>query len=352
MNVIVIQPPLVQLNSPYPSGAYLKSFFNGNGHNAVWLDLSVRLVHSIFSKNGLKKLFELSKENAMKIASAAEKKGDFATAKNLRRYIFQSDLWIDWIDFIMSALCGKQNPSARELCHRFILNPYTPRGNRMENYIANLDREPTVDDTRNIASLALEDLADYISVAFDKSFSLVRYAESITISETSFTQIEAKLNSPVLTTFYTEVLEDAFSKTTIAENEKTLVCISVPFAGTFTPALFTAKYLRKKYGEKVFICFGGGFINTELREFSDNSFSKYADAISYDRGYGSYKNFFDEFPGGKISEEKQLYKMRLFTKEKIIEPLQSSLEYEKFENEQTSLIVPDYSETEIGRAHV
>ena len=131
----------------------------------------------------------------------------------------------------------------------------------MENYIANLDREPTVDDTRNIASLALEDLADYISVAFDKSFSLVRYAESITISETSFTQIEAKLNSPVLTTFYTEVLEDAFSKTTIAENEKTLVCISVPFAGTFTPALFTAKYLRKKYGEKVFIC----FLNTHMQ---------------------------------------------------------------------------------------
>ena len=63
MNVIVIQPPLVQLNSPYPSGAYLKSFFNKNGHNAVWHDLSVQLVHSIFSKNGLKKLFELSKEN-------------------------------------------------------------------------------------------------------------------------------------------------------------------------------------------------------------------------------------------------------------------------------------------------
>lgn len=348
MNVIVIQPPLVQLNSPYPSGAYLKSFFNRNGHKAVWLDLSVQLVHSIFSKNGLKKLFELSKENAMKIASTAEKNGDLATAKNLRRYIFQSDLWIEWIDFIMSALCGKQNPSARELCHRFILSPYTPRGNRMENYIANLDREPTVDDTRNIASLALEDLADYISVAFDKSFSLVRYAESIAVNETSFSQIEEKLNSPVLTNFYAEVLEDEFSKINISKNEKMLVCISVPFAGTFTPALFTAKYLRKKYGEKIFITFGGGFINTELREFCDNSFFKYADAISYDRGYGSYKNFFDEFPDGKISEEKQIYKMRLFTKEKVIEPLQSSLEYEKFENEQTSLIVPDYSETDFS----
>ena len=348
MNVIVIQPPLVQLNSPYPSGAYLKSFFNKNGHNAVWHDLSVQLVHSIFSKNGLKKLFELSKENAMKIASTAEKNGEFATAKNLRRYIFQSDLWIEWIEFIMSTLCGKQNPSAHELCHRFILSPYTPRGNRMENYIENLDREPSINDTRNIASLALEDLADYISVAFDKSFSLVRYAESIAVNETSFSQIEEKLNSPILTTFYTEVLEAAFSKTSITENEKTLVCISVPFAGTFTSALFTAKYLRKKYGEKIFICFGGGFINTELREFNDSSFFKYADAISYDRGYGSYKNFFDVFPDGKISEEKHIYKMRLFTKEKVIEPLLSSLKYEKFENEQTSLIVPDYSETDFS----
>lgn len=348
MNVIVIQPPLVQLNSPYPSGAYLKSFFNKNGHNAVWHDLSVQLVHSIFSKNGLKKLFELSKENAMKIASTAEKNGEFATAKNLRRYIFQSDLWIEWIEFIMSTLCGKQNPSAHELCHRFILSPYTPRGNRMENYIENLDREPTINDTRNIASLALEDLADYISVAFDKSFSLVRYAESIAVNETSFSQIEEKLNSPILTAFYTEVLEAAFSKTSITENEKTLVCISVPFAGTFTSALFTAKYLRKKYGEKIFICFGGGFINTELREFNDSSFFKYADAISYDRGYGSYKNFFDVFPDGKISEEKHIYKMRLFTKEKVIEPLLSSLKYEKFENEQTSLIVPDYSETDFS----
>lgn len=348
MNVIVIQPPLVQLNSPYPSGAYLKSFFNKNGHNAVWHDLSVQLVHSIFSKNGLKKLFELSKENAMKIASTAEKNGEFATAKNLRRYIFQSDLWIEWIEFIMSTLCGKQNPSAHELCHRFILSPYTPRGNRMENYIENLDSEPTINDTRNIASLALEDLADYISVAFDKSFSLVRYAESIAVNETSFSQIEEKLNSPILTAFYTEVLEAAFSKTSITENKKTLVCISVPFAGTFTSALFTAKYLRKKYGEKIFICFGGGFINTELREFNDSSFFKYADAISYDRGYGSYKNFFDVFPDGKISEEKHIYKMRLFTKEKVIEPLQSSLEYEKFENEQTSLIVPDYSETDFS----
>ena len=44
INTIIIQPPLVQLNTPYPSGAYLLSFFKSeyekrdiNG-NVKWFD--------------------------------------------------------------------------------------------------------------------------------------------------------------------------------------------------------------------------------------------------------------------------------------------------------------------------
>ncbi|MGN0729298.1 radical SAM protein [Treponema sp.] len=348
MDVVIIQPPLVQLNSPYPSGAYLKSFFSGNGHNALWLDLSIQLVHSIFSRKGLQKLFSLSEKKALELAASSEKKGDFETARNLRRYIFQSGLWIEWIDFIVSLLCGKQNPSTRELCHRFVLSPYAPRGNRMENYIDNLGEFLTADHARNLASLALEDLADYISVVFDSNFSLVRYAESISAEGASFAQIEAGLDSPVLEHFYLDVLENSISETGIEKNSKTLVCISVPFGGTFVPALFTARFLKKKYGGKVFICLGGGFVNTELREFRNPDFSRYADAISYDRGYGSYKNFFDRFSGGDFSGEDKIYKMRIFTGSKVIEPLLSSELYEKFENEQTALTVPDYSETDFS----
>ena len=60
MKVILIQPPLVQLNSPYPSGAYLSSFFKEQGGKTRWLDLSISLFYKIFSSAGLKKLFDLS----------------------------------------------------------------------------------------------------------------------------------------------------------------------------------------------------------------------------------------------------------------------------------------------------
>ena len=54
LNTIIIQPPLVQLNTPYPSGAYLLSFFkdlystNKINGQAKWYDLSTELFHKIF----------------------------------------------------------------------------------------------------------------------------------------------------------------------------------------------------------------------------------------------------------------------------------------------------------------
>ena len=334
MNVLIITPPLVQLNAPYPSGAYLSSFFKKLGNNTKWLDLSIELVHEIFSYCGLTRLFELTEKKAMEKAALAESHGDDETAMNLRRYVLQSELWIQWIDDIIKILCDGTNESTRELCHKFMFSPNVPRGARMENYIANLEREPNADDTRNLATMALADLADYIAVVFDRGFSLVRYAESIAVNETSFADIEKNIDSPVLKEFYSRVLER-----TINIEEKTLVCISVPFAGTFTPALYTGKWLKEKFGSKVFISMGGGFVNTELREADNTDLERYTDSLSYDRGYGSYKAWFDSAE----SFSQPLYKMTIITKEKIIPAKHEDSEYGKFENEITESNVPDYS---------
>lgn len=345
MNVLVITPPLVQLNAPYPSGAYLKSFFKSQGHKAAWLDLSIELVHEIFSRSGLARLFELTEEKAMKLAAKAESEGDEETAHNLRRYILQQDLWTNWIEDIMSILTDGSGTSSREICHKFMFSPNAPRGARMENYMEGLDREPNADDCRNLATMALADLADYITVVFDREFSLVRYAESITVNETSFSEIEKSIDSPVLKEFYSQVLERKISADKI--NEKTLVCISVPFAGTFTSALFTGRWLKEKFGDKVFISLGGGFMNTELREIKDTALAKYADAISYDRGYGSYKNLLDlGIFGGQVSEP--LYKMTLLSSG-IVPACHKNPEYEKFENQMTETMVPDYSDIDFSK---
>ena len=312
MNVITITPPVVQFNTPYPSGAYLTSFFKSEGLNAIWYDLNIHFFYSVFSADGLRRLFSLSETSALKLADKVEREGDEDTAFNLRRYVSQKENWIEWIDFITATLCGN---GAREKAHQFLYSPFSPRGSRMENYIAGLEREPTVDDVRFLCTFALADLSDYITVAFDPQFSLVRYAESLAVDTRSFSDFEKQIDSLVMAHFYKPVLERVaetvivglepatFAKQTCSTictsqsseasrfrgNDRMLICISIPFAGTFLPALYTARFFKQKFGDSVFICVGGGFVNTELREAKDPALSKYIDAISYDRGYGSYK---------------------------------------------------------------
>jgi len=337
MQVVVITPPLVQLNSPYPSGAYLNSFFKMQEDNCIWHDLSNELFYSIFSKEGVQKLFNLSEVNALNLAAKYEKEGDDNTAFNLRRYISQKANWIQWIDTIVAILCGK----AREQEHQFLYSPYAPRGSRMENFLANMEHDPTVDDVRFLCSYALADLADYITAVFDSEFSLIRYAEHLTVDERSFSQIEKKLDSPVMKHFYEPVLKQTFCADSIPD----LVCISVPFAGTFLPALYTARYVKQLYGNKTFVSLGGGFVNTELRDANDLALAKYLDALSFDRGYGSYKCLRDV----AFSKDSSIYKMRFFTSTKVTEPVWTDKEIESYESSMTTKVIPDYSDINFFR---
>lgn len=342
MNVLTIIPPLVQLNSPYPSGAYLTSFFKSVGQNAHWADFSIELFYEIFSRRGLTRLFELSEENAIKMADAAEKQGDENTAFNIRRYIASKQSWCDWIEFITSVLSGG---GAREKEHQFLYSPFAPRGQRMENFLESLGnegREASVDDVRFLCSYALADLADYITAVFDPEFSLIRYAEHLAVDERSFSEIEKSLDSPVLKNFYEPALERLIPKLIKTDKEKTLVCISIPFAGTYVPGLFTARFIKQNYKDSVFICIGGGFVNTELRDIREPALSNYIDAISYDRGYGSYKQLMESSPA-------PLFKMRLFTNGKILEPQWQNDELEKYEAEVTPRVIPDYDDIDFSR---
>ena len=397
MKIIIITPPVVQFNTPYPSGAYLKAFFTHpegaafSHENVSWYDLNIHLFYEIFSKKGLEKLFELSEAKALKLASEAEEKGDEETAFNLRRYISQKKYWINWIDFIVATLCGG---GAREKEHQFLYSPFAPRGSRMENYLSEVSesgREPNVDDVRFLSTFALADLSDYISVAFDSQFSLVRYAEALAVDSRSFSEFEKQIDSPVMEHFYKPILEKFFSSqelpaasggrafrcsadapaaslaslspvaasgaAPIAKPESLLFCISIPFAGTFLPALYTARYLKEKLGSRAFISIGGGFVNTELREARNPDLAKYIDAISYDRGYGSYKALLSEGVSFGLTTEictgQSLYKLRLFTpqadgKVKITEPLWQDPAFEKYENQLTTKIIPDYSDIDFS----
>ena len=380
MNVLILQPPIAQLNTAYPSGAYLSAFFKSLGHTTKWLDLNIALFYEIFSRAGLTKLFSLCGPNALKLADEAEKRGDDATSFNLRRYVAQKDLWIDWIDFITAILRpGKRESfsSGYENAHRFVFGAHVPRGSRMEAYLANLNHDLTTDDARSLASFALADLADFITIAFDKNFSLVRYAESLTVSESSFSEVAKGADSPVLKEFYEPLLERlAANNEELEGDEKSLVLISIPFAGTFAASLATGRFFKRKFGEKAYVCFGGGFVNTELRETEELSLVNYCDAICYDRGYASYKELLNLITGKSENSSgllKSIFKMRKFVRQisdgqqpdyeklqaehdsgliSVIPPLsETSQTYEQslaYEKEITSSLIPDFSDIDFS----
>lgn len=386
-DVIIINPPIVQLNTPYPSGAYLGSFFKSQKMNAVWYDLNIDLFYSIFSSQGLTKLFALTEKKAVKMAASAAAQGDDYTAYNLRRYITTKQLWINWIDFITQTLCDG-NTSTREKQHQFLYSPFVPRGNRMDNFLANLPDAPDTDDVRFLCSYALADLADYITAVFDPQFSLIRYAEEVCFEDPDLNKIIPQLDFPVMKEFFQPVLEKYFgidmggeclplapacqgqSSATPSSGErpatppessqagrgqtskKTLLCISVPFAGTFVPALVTARYFKQKYGDSVYVCIGGGYVNTELRNFTDERLAQFVDAISFDRGYGSYVEMEKSSVLSHQSSEK-IYKLRQFVKEekniKVIEPVWENAEIQKYEDEITRSVIPDFSDIDFSR---
>ena len=370
MNILILQPPIVQLNTAYPSGAYLSAFFKSLGHKTRWLDLSLELYYEIFSRAGLEKLFSLCSENALALAEKAEKSGDEATAFNLRRYVAQKDLWINWIDCITAMLRpGKRGSlsSGYENAHRFVFGAHVPRGSRMENYLANLNHDLSTDDARALASFALADLADFISVAFDKNFSLVRYAESLTVSESSFAEVEKGADSPILKEFYEPLLEKL-----AVRSKPTIVLISIPFAGTFAAALATGRFFKTHFKDSVYVSFGGGFVNTELRDTNERKLADYCDAICYDRGYASYRELIEN---GKLKIENSvsstdvdsdfdrfnhpIYKLRQFLKlpdgsVSVIEPLSDEHcgEYKRavaYEKEVTSSLIPDFADIDFSQ---
>lgn len=356
LNVRIIQPPMVQLNTPYPSGAYLVSFFNkllkdyGLEGESTWNDLSTDLFHSVFSRKGLSLIFEKTSSKAIKIADDFERKGDDNSAFQIRRFVSESKLWCEWIEKIVSIVCCNGKTSGREFTHEFVRSAHVPRGNRVEQHLSGLNRDVSVDDSQVIASLALADIADYISVVYDSNFALIRYAESLATSTSRFETVEKELNSPVLNDFLKPLVMERIGDIT----EPTLFCITVPFPGTFVSALYTAKLLKEKFGNKVLIAFGGGYINTELRTVQEKNLFNYCDFLSYDKGYGSYYNLFDELKEtkdiSKLFYGKQFYKIKYLYQDEIVEPLELSDKYEKLEKQVIRTLIPDFSSIDFTKS--
>lgn len=299
--VLSLIPPMTQLNTPYPSTAYLTGFLRSRGMRAEQDDLALKLVLRLLSGPGLEQLREavLSKpftEPKKRATSAAH-------TPAVGHFLAEFDRYRATIDRTIAFLQGK-DPT---LAHRINARAFLPEGPRFANLDTGQDYDAghesaghedgfelggedplgwafgalgLQDRARHLATLYLNDLADVIRDAVDPRFQFVRYAEQLATSQAHFDPLADALAAPpnLLDRTLAELTRDA-----ITRHQPDLVLLSVPFPGAVYGALRMAQTIKAEH-PSIRIALGGGFVNTELRELKEPRLFDFVDFITLDAG--------------------------------------------------------------------
>jgi len=276
--VLAVIPPMTQLNTPYPSTAYLTGFLRSRGIAAAQEDLALALVLELLSAPGLRAL----RGEIDAIPARRRSAGVQAFVEQFERYEAT-------IDAVIAFLQGRD----ATLMHRIAGRGLLPEGERfaaLDAYVADEDGgDPmawafgalgTHDRARHLATLYLNDLADVLRDAIDPRFEFVRYAEQLATSQASFEPLAQALAAPP------HLIDRTLQRLALAALERhrpTLVLLSVPFPGAVYGALRIAQAIKAR-DPTITIALGGGFVNTELRELAEPRLFDFVDVVTLDGG--------------------------------------------------------------------
>ena len=280
--LLLLTPPLTQLNTPYPATAYIKGFLVGRGYEVRQADLSIGLVLRLFSKEGLTRVFDEIEA------------GRYDLSDNARRMLRLRRRYEATVDPTIRFLQNKDLTLAPRICHgRFL-----PEASRFDN-VADLETAfgtmGLTDQARHLATLYLEDLADLVKETVGPQFGLSRYAESLAMSATHFNPLHAALQAApnLVDTMLLELLDEL-----LAVEAPDIVGFTVPFPGNLYAALRLAQHLKAVRPQAVTVM-GGGYPNTELRGLKEPRFFDYIDYLTLDDGEGPWLRLFEYLQGKK-----------------------------------------------------
>jgi radical SAM superfamily enzyme YgiQ (UPF0313 family) len=295
MKVLSLIPPMTQLNTPYPSTAYLTGFLRSRGVDAVQEDLALALVLGFFTPGGLNEIHQQA-------LSVAEE--DRSASVNF--FLDYFDQYQSSISAVIAFLQGRDST----LSHRINTRDFLPEGPRFAALDVFDDEEAgdslawafgalgSQDRARHLATLYLNDLSDVLRDAVDDRFEFVRYAESLASSQPTFTPLaDALIAEPTLMDVHLQRL----ASKAIERHQPNLVLLSVPFPGAMYAALRIAQEIKRTY-PKIKIALGGGYVNTELRELSDARIFDYVDFITLDSGERPLLALLEHLAGKRSAE--------------------------------------------------
>src|SRR5574344_592951 len=262
MKYLLVTPPLTQLNTPYPATTVLKGFLQSHGMAVDQADLGIELVNRIYTRPFLQQIFQPANNNtpATDIAHSAAQ-------------------YINCVETVMQFLQGRDNTLAPRIANRSLL-PEGPRFRNLADMEWAFGTSGTEDKARYLATLFVEDIADYIRDHIDPHFDLIRYAEQIASFAPTFDPIEDALHAPL--TLIDKAMLSLFQQH-VEQSFPQIVGFSIPFPGCLYGALRCSQWLRQQHPD-ITVVFGGGFPNTEWRQLSEPRLFQYCHYITLDDG--------------------------------------------------------------------
>ncbi|HWB74648.1 MAG TPA: hypothetical protein VG755_06825, partial [Nannocystaceae bacterium] len=281
MRILLVTPPMTQLNTPYPATAYLLGFLKQHaerlGLAVAQADPALALFLRLFSRDGL-----------AKIVAAIDPAAQHPAVAQLRTH---RERYLATVDPTIRFLQGK-DPT---LALRIVGRDFLPEGPRFAALASDSDDDDTlawafgalglVDRAKHLASLYVDDLADAIKHGVDPHFELSRYGEKLGASAATFDALHGALAQPP--TLVDDELA-AITRALVDDHRPDLVGLTVPFPGNVYGAFRIARTIRahtpKGCQNQPKIALGGGWVNTELRGLADPRVFDDVDFITLDDG--------------------------------------------------------------------
>jgi len=295
MKVLSLIPPMTQLNTPYPSTAYLTGFLRSRNIAAAQEDLALALVLSFFNSAGMSEM----RTQALRLAEENR-------SASANYFLDAFELYQDTIEPVIAFLQGRDNT----LSYRINTRDFLPEGPRFLSLDAFDDGESSDplawafgslgahDRARHLATLYLNDLSDVLRDVVDDRFEFVRYAESLASSQPVFNPLaDALLAKPTLMDLHLQKL----TTQAVEKHQPSLIILSVPFPGAMYAALRIAQTIKAQY-PNIKIALGGGYVNTELRELTEPRIFDFVDFISLDSGERPLLAILDHLNGKRSAE--------------------------------------------------
>ena len=289
MRVLLVTPPMIQLNTPYPATAYLTGFLRLHatdlGLEVKQADASLGLFLRLFSAPLLARMADELRRRARTIGKRS------VVPPAIAQFLAHAERYVDTVGPTIQFLQGR-DPS---LAFRIVGRTFLPEGPRFKHLSlpptaehAALDEQllsafgtlGTTEQARYLASLYIDDLADVWRDGIDPRFEFARYGERLAASAASFDPLHAALTGePTLI----DATLDALTLELFTAEQPDVVAMTAPFPGNVYGAFRMARAIRAARPTTTLVL-GGGWVNTELRSLREPRVFDYFDYVTLDDG--------------------------------------------------------------------